>query len=153
MRAALEAWLARRWYGERPPGPVLRWRESLYARESRRRREAEGTPVKLPVPVVVVGNFTVGGTGKTPLVIALAEHFRRRGYTPGIVSRGYGRRSRAPVRVAADTPVGDSGDEPALIFERTQLPVQVDADRVAAANALIADGRSEEHTSELQSLS
>jgi tetraacyldisaccharide 4'-kinase len=96
--------------------------------------------VPLPVPVIVVGNFTAGGTGKTPLTIVLAEHLHRRGFRPGIVSRGYGRRERGPVRVARGMPATRTGDEPALMHERTGLPVQVDADRVAAARALVADG-------------
>jgi len=140
MKAALEAWLAERWYGGRPPATVLTWIEALYRRLAARPRARQGDPVKLPVPVVVVGNFTVGGTGKTPLTIALAEHFLRRGFHPGVVSRGYGRRERGPVRVAADTPVDASGDEPALVFARTGVPVQVDADRVAAARALVDAG-------------
>jgi tetraacyldisaccharide 4'-kinase len=140
MKAALEAWLAERWYGGQPPATVLTWIEALYRRLSERRRAREGAPVRLPVPVVVIANFTVGGTGKTPLTIALAEHFLRRGFRPGVVSRGYGRRERGPVRVGAGTPVDASGDEPALIHARTGVPVQVDADRVAAARALIADG-------------
>jgi tetraacyldisaccharide 4'-kinase len=140
MKAALEAWLAERWYGGQPPATVLTWIEALYRWLSERRRAREGAPVRLPVPVVVVGNFTVGGTGKTPLTIALAEHFLRRGFRPGVISRGYGRRERGPVRVGAGTPVDASGDEPALIHARTGVPVQVDADRVAAARALIADG-------------
>ncbi|MGH8029710.1 MAG: tetraacyldisaccharide 4'-kinase [Arenimonas sp.] len=140
MKAALEAWLTERWYSGRPPAAVLVWIEALYRRGVQKRRAGEGAPVALPVPVIVVGNFTVGGTGKTPLCIALADHFRRRGFRPGIVTRGHGRRSREPVRVAVDTPVDDCGDEPALMFARTGVPVQVDADRVAAARALIADG-------------
>jgi tetraacyldisaccharide 4'-kinase len=140
VRAWLEAWLQRRWYGGVRPGFLLRSLERLYRRLAARRRAQEPAPVKLPVPVVVIGNFTAGGTGKTPLCIALAEHFRRRGYRPGIVSRGYGRREHAPVRVADATPAAVCGDEPRLMFERTGLPVQVDADRVAAARALVADG-------------
>jgi tetraacyldisaccharide 4'-kinase len=140
VRAWLEAWLQRRWYGGVRPGVVLRGLEHLYRRLAARRRAREPSPVTLPVPVVVVGNFTAGGTGKTPLCIALAEHLRRRGFRPGIVSRGYGRRDAGPVRVTDATPPSACGDEPRLMFERTGLPVQVDADRVAAARALVADG-------------
>ena len=130
----------RRWYGGVAPGLVLRVLGKVYERLLLRRRAREIPPMPLPVPVVVIGNFTAGGTGKTPLCIALAEHLRDQGWRPGIASRGYGRRGRGQVRVEASTPVDISGDEPRLMFERTGLPVRVDADRVAAAQALIADG-------------
>jgi tetraacyldisaccharide 4'-kinase len=140
VRAALEAWLQRRWYGGVKPGLLLRGLEQVYKRlveYDRSRQEVAPLP---PVTVVVIGNFTVGGTGKTPLCIALAEHFQRRGYTPGIASRGYGRRGREPLRVDAQTPVEACGDEPRLMFDRTGVPVQVDGDRVAAVHALAESG-------------
>lgn len=137
MKAALEHWLHRRWYGEVAPGLGLRALAGLYRVLSTRDTTVAE---RLPVPVIVVGNFTAGGTGKTPLVIALARYFAARGLQPGIVSRGHGRRSSAPVRVAMDTPVADCGDEPRLMFERTGVPVLVDSDRVAAARAAIAAG-------------
>ena len=140
MRAALEAWLQRRWYGGLAPGLVLRALGKVYDRAVQYRRARAPLPAQLPVPVVVIGNFTAGGTGKTPLCIAVAEHLRARGWRPGIASRGYGRRTREPVRVVPATPISACGDEPRLMFERTGLPVQVDADRVAAARALVADG-------------
>ena len=93
---------------------------------------------RLRVPVVVVGNVVVGGAGKTPTVIAVVNHLRDRGWHPGVVSRGHGRRSHGVVGVTIHTPSDDSGDEPALIHERTGVPVHVAASRVAAANALLA---------------
>jgi tetraacyldisaccharide 4'-kinase len=137
VKAALERWLLRQWYGGEPPGVGLRLLAGLYRVGSALRQQA---PESLPVPVVVVGNFTAGGTGKTPLVIALAARLAAAGYRPAIVSRGYGRTSREPLRVAADTPIVDSGDEPRLMFERTGLPVFVDSDRLAAGRAAIAAG-------------
>jgi tetraacyldisaccharide 4'-kinase len=96
----------------------------------------------LPVPVVVVGNLTVGGTGKTPLVIWLCELLRRDGYRPGVVSRGYGGKSGAwPLDVTAATDSVEAGDEPVLIAEATGCPVVAGPDRVAAARALIAKHR------------
>jgi tetraacyldisaccharide 4'-kinase len=136
VRAALEAWLARRWYGGVAPGPVLRLLERVYAGLSAWHRGRQKVQPPAPVTVIVVGNFTAGGTGKTPLVIALAEHLRRRGRQPGIASRGYGRRGQGPVRVTGNTPPEACGDEPRLMFERTGLPVEVDADRVAAVRRL-----------------
>lgn len=141
MKAALEAWLLRRWYGGVAPGPGLRALAWLYARLSawhRRRRAARATSVG--VPVLVVGNLVAGGSGKTPLVIALARDLQRRGWRPAVVSRGHGRQGRRPLRVQADTPARASGDEPRLIAERTGLPVYVDADRVAAARRAVAEG-------------
>lgn len=137
MKPALERWLQQRWYGGERPGLGLRALSGLYRILAGARRE---TPTRVGVPVIVVGNFTAGGTGKTPLVIALASHLAGAGWRPGVVSRGHGRRATGPVRVRSDTPIADSGDEPALIAEQAQCPVFVDADRVAAARAAIAAG-------------
>lgn len=92
----------------------------------------------LPVPVIVVGNLIVGGAGKTPTVIALVEMLRRRGYTPGIVSRGYGRFGDEIVAVSGEASADRVGDEPLLIRRRTGAPVVVGADRVAAGHALLS---------------
>jgi tetraacyldisaccharide 4'-kinase len=90
------------------------------------------------IPVVVVGNVTVGGTGKTPTVIALIDGLRDAGMTPGVVSRGYGgtRGTKAPLAVHAGSAAREAGDEPTLIARRTAAPVFVCADRVAAVRAL-----------------
>lgn len=137
MKAALEQWLHRRWYGDVAPGLGLRALAGLYRVLSTRDATV---PERLPAPVIVVGNFTAGGTGKTPLVIALARYFHSRGRRPGILSRGHGRASTAPVRVTAGMPAAECGDEPLLMFESTGLPVWVDRDRVAAAHAAIDAG-------------
>jgi tetraacyldisaccharide 4'-kinase len=111
----------------------------------RRRREvAAAGSQRLPVPVVVVGNLTVGGTGKTPLTIALVDALRRAGYTPGVVSRGYGGSDvhDATSVVAVDPEPLDAadrfGDEPVLIAKRTGAPVFVGKPRPEAARALLA---------------
>ncbi len=97
---------------------------------------------RVGVPVIVVGNLFVGGSGKTPLVIWLAERLRASGWRPGIVSRGYGGYPGGKPRLveAGDDPVY-LGDEPVLIAARTGAPVAVAADRVAAAECLVRDGR------------
>lgn len=93
----------------------------------------------LPVPVVVVGNLTVGGTGKTPLVIWLAEALRQRGFGVGIVSRGYrGRAKTWPQAVHRDSDPALVGDEAVLLARATNCPVSVGPDRVKAARALLA---------------
>lgn len=93
---------------------------------------------KLSVPLVVVGNISVGGTGKTPLVIELVESFKLRGMKPGVVSRGYrGRRTNLPCVVDESVVAEQVGDEPLLIFRRCQVPVMVGRDRVRGACALI----------------
>ncbi|HEY0846206.1 MAG TPA: tetraacyldisaccharide 4'-kinase [Noviherbaspirillum sp.] len=93
---------------------------------------------RMPVPVVVVGNVYVGGTGKTPFVIWLADELRRAGYVPGIISRGYGASGDAPLEVMPDSAPQQVGDEPALIALRTGCPVMVGRDRVGVARALLA---------------
>lgn len=93
------------------------------------------------VPVVVIGNITAGGTGKTPVAIWLAKELRSRGFRPGIVSRGYGgSRSRTSMRVDAASDPAVVGDEPVLIAERTGCPVVVDPNRHRATELLVADG-------------
>jgi len=93
----------------------------------------------LPVPVIVVGNLSVGGTGKTPVVIWLAAELQARGYRVGIVSRGYGGKSEEwPQRVEASSDPALVGDEPVLLARATRCPVVVDPDRVAGAQALLA---------------
>ena len=92
---------------------------------------------RVAVPVVVVGNLIAGGAGKTPAVLAVAAALRRRGWTPGIVSRGHGRAGGALVEVAASTPAAECGDEPRLLHLRSGAPVMVGRDRPAAARALL----------------
>jgi tetraacyldisaccharide 4'-kinase len=93
------------------------------------------------VPVIVVGNITAGGTGKTPTTIWLARALRERGFKPGIVSRGYGgSKSSSPMRVDAASDPKIVGDEPVLLAKRSSCPVAVDSDRVRAADMLVEDG-------------
>lgn len=92
-----------------------------------------------PVPVVIVGNISVGGTGKTPLVAALAQFLRQQGYTPGIVSRGYGGKGPFPVCVEATSQAEEVGDEPLLLFQLTQVPVAVGANRQASIQLLLQE--------------
>jgi len=94
--------------------------------------------VRLHVPVIVVGNLTVGGTGKTPLILALAEALRRKGLHPGILSRGYGGTDAGPRAVSAGEDAAQVGDEPLVLAERSGCPVWIGADRAAAARALLA---------------
>ncbi len=101
------------------------------------RRRLAGRGVRLPVPVVVIGNLTVGGAGKTPLTIHLARALRERGRHPGIVSRGYGG-AGAVVEVTADADPASVGDEPLLLARHSACPVVIGRDRVAAARALLA---------------
>lgn len=95
--------------------------------------------VRLPVPVVVIGNLTAGGTGKTPVTIAVAESLRRRGYRPGVVSRGYGGSQKEPVLLGDSPDPAVVGDEPCLIHA-SGIAVAVGRERPAAAKLLIAAG-------------
>ncbi|MGH8146095.1 MAG: tetraacyldisaccharide 4'-kinase [Rhodanobacteraceae bacterium] len=96
--------------------------------------------VRLPVPVIVVGNITAGGAGKTPLAIALVEALRARDFNPGVVSRGYGGTARLPMLLDAQPDPAIVGDEPALIRIRTGVPVAVGVDRPDAATLLLDEG-------------
>ncbi|HSB97521.1 MAG TPA: tetraacyldisaccharide 4'-kinase [Spongiibacteraceae bacterium] len=139
----LEASLQRRWYGR--PGwlKLLLPLEGLYrlvvALRRRAYRQAWLPVWRAPVPIVVVGNIAVGGTGKTPVVIALCNALRRAGFTPGIISRGYGASpAEFPYSVTTTSTATESGDEPLLLARRSGCPVVIAPRRVAAAQYLLA---------------
>lgn len=112
-------------------GVVVRLRRLLY-------RQGLLKSVGLKTPVIVVGNISVGGTGKTPLVARLVDLLRAAGYRPGIISRGYGGQSpHWPCTVTADSDPEQVGDEPVLLARRCRCPVVVGPDRVAAAQQLV----------------
>lgn len=97
---------------------------------------------RFSVPLVVVGNITVGGTGKTPFVIWLSQFLRDAGYRPGIVLRGYGGNATEwPQRVDSDSDPLLVGDEAVLLYQRCRCPTAVGPDRSAAVNALLQDGK------------
>jgi tetraacyldisaccharide 4'-kinase len=138
MKRQLERWLLNVWYGDDRLGKYLllpltgifcvlaafqRWRD--------KRQQ-----VKHPVPVIVVGNIAVGGTGKTPLVIWLVERLREAGYTPGVVSRGFGGGGHTRRCAPTDNPA-EVGDEPLLIVQRTHAPLVVSRHRNQAITALL----------------
>ena len=98
------------------------------------------TSVRIPVPVVIVGNISVGGTGKTPLTLWLAQQLIENGWHPGIVSRGYvkaGTENKAPLEVATDDAVDEVGDEPLLMAQRALCPIWIGRDRPSAALSLL----------------
>ena len=115
-------------------GALVRLRMALYARGWRRSH-------RVGVPVVIVGNLVAGGSGKTPLVIALVQRLQAEGRKPGVATRGYGREHpEQPLWIEAGTDPALAGDEPLLIALRTGAKVRADRDRVAAARALVAEG-------------
>ena len=88
-------------------------------------------------PLIVIGNIAAGGTGKTPLVIYLAQQLREKGFSPGIVSRGYGSKAASyPFAVTPQTNFREAGEEPLMMARHTQCPVIIDPDRVAAVKML-----------------
>jgi tetraacyldisaccharide 4'-kinase len=140
---SLSARLTAAWYAGHPALGLLRPLEWLYRAVVQRKRArflaGEGSIYRPPVPVVVVGNITVGGTGKTPLILWLIEHCRSQGLRVGVVSRGYGAQPpQLPWRVQADQAASVAGDEPLLIVQRCDVPLMIDPDRSRAVAALLA---------------
>jgi tetraacyldisaccharide 4'-kinase len=142
--ASLGSKLEAMWYGGKPPplwlspfsflyGAVMGLRSFLYRIGLRHR-------VRLKIPVVVIGNLTVGGTGKTPLVAWLASKLAAVGMRVAIVSRGYGGRARGVTRVTIHSRPSEVGDEPLLLARRAQATVFVGRDRVAAAKRAVEEG-------------
>jgi tetraacyldisaccharide 4'-kinase len=138
MRAAIENWLLQTWYTSRRPPWYLRLLEGIYktAFEHRQKKVRAGKRYHPQTPLIVVGNITAGGSGKTPLVIRLSEIALEMGLRPGIASTGYGRQSRETFEVVADSDTRLCGDEPVLLAVRTRVPVVVAAGRLDAVKKL-----------------
>jgi tetraacyldisaccharide 4'-kinase len=141
---SVHSWLNRIWYDGSPPpwwllplslayGAAAGSRRYLYARRLRK-------STRMSSPVVVVGNLSVGGTGKTPLVCWLVARFTERGFKPGIVTRGYGGSSGKVRLIASSDDPALAGDEAILLARRTGAPVAVGRDRPAASQLLIDAG-------------
>jgi len=139
MRAGIENWLLRHWYGSGQPPWILRMLEPLYRMAYQRiQKKGQANPNKFQpgLPLIIVGNLTVGGSGKTPLVIRLCELAIDMGLKAGIASTGYGRKSRETIIVHADSDTRTCGDEPVLLAQRTAVPVVVAARRLDAVKKL-----------------
>jgi tetraacyldisaccharide 4'-kinase len=144
VKKGLENYLQRQWYGNSRPHLGLFLLSGFYKSLNYCHRLFYKAGIlrqkKVNTPVIVVGNFTAGGTGKTPFVIVLVNALKALGWHPGVVTRGYGRDSSTPLSVTENAKPSEVGDEPLLVFQHTQCPVRVDANRVAAAENLIAAG-------------
>lgn len=135
----MSRWLQALWWrAATPPWPLraLAWLYGQVADALATRRKASAQ--RLPVPVVVIGNIAVGGTGKTPVTLAVVEMLRDLGARPGILSRGYGGAGPFPLQVTAETPAQQAGDEPLLMAQRAGVPLWVAPSRVAAGRVLLA---------------
>lgn len=130
------------WYGNHPLGLLLAPLGGLFCAVARLRRGAYKKGLlkshRLPVPVIVVGNITVGGTGKTPLVIWISRFLKQQGFKPGIVSRGYGGRTQELFQAVVPTSNPHLvGDEPILLAKHSHCPVVVARQRVIGAQTLV----------------
>jgi ATP-binding cassette, subfamily B, bacterial MsbA len=136
LHGMTEGWYGNAWWTQllRPVGALYRWQAT---------RRRHGYQIgryrswRAPVPVIIVGNITVGGTGKTPFVIWLVNWLKRQGFRPGVVSRGYGGQGIYPLAVSPETSVVEAGDEAPLIARQTAVPVVVDPDRPRAVRHLL----------------
>ncbi|WP_409419521.1 tetraacyldisaccharide 4'-kinase [Marinomonas sp. RS-M-Aa-14] len=139
---SLESLFTRSWYGRcgwtnvfRPLQPLVR--RVILNKRQRFLAHPEWS-YKAPVPVVIVGNISVGGTGKSPMVVALCELLSAQGYRPGIVSRGHGVTLKVPTRVYPDSSAQAVGDEPVMLARRTACPMVVFSKRDEAVKHLLA---------------
>ncbi len=139
MRAGIENWLLRHWYGSQQPPWYLRVLKPVYAAAYRRiqnKKRVGACQHRSALPLVVVGNITAGGSGKTPLVMHLCQLALDMNFKPGIASTGYGRQSEETIVVQADGDTRICGDEPVLMSLRTGVPVVVAAKRLDAVKRL-----------------
>ena len=139
MRAAIENWLVSHWYSTQVPPWYLRSLEPIYRsawQRARNRQLANARQSRAGLPLIVVGNITTGGSGKTPLVIRLCQLANELGLKAGIASTGYGRQSNETLIVSANSDTRESGDEPVLLAQRTGTPVAVATSRHIAVQTL-----------------
>ena len=136
--------LLQAWYQGHPALYLLWPLEQLYRSVVKRKRQqfinGETQTYRAPVPVIVVGNITVGGTGKTPLILWLIEQCQAQGVRVGVVSRGYGARPPSfPWTVSATDSAEQAGDEPLLIVQRSGVPLVIAPERAQAVQQLLAE--------------
>lgn len=137
QRILLSAWYGGRWWAPLLTPFAWLFRGLVFLRRHYLQRVYRRRP---PVPIVVVGNIILGGTGKTPLLIALAQRLKAEGFTPGVISRGYGGSAASyPLAVGPQSSSAEAGDEALLIARETRCPVVVGADRRAALDRLLVD--------------
>jgi len=139
MRAGMENWLLGHWYSSDRPPWFLRVMEPVYRKIFERvqiKDSSNAARYRSALPLIVVGNITAGGSGKTPLVIRLCELAIDLGFRPGIASTGYGRRSTDTITVDAACDPRDCGDEPLMLVRRTGVPVVVAQHRIDAIRKL-----------------
>lgn len=134
----MKAFIEHLWYKESTPRRWLMPFSALFGwLAARRKAKLEAQQVPLKVPVVVVGNISVGGTGKTPLTIALVSWMQKQGLSVGVISRGFKGAANYPYLLDESTQASVSGDEPLLIYQSCRCPVVVDPDRSRAARYLL----------------
>jgi tetraacyldisaccharide 4'-kinase len=138
FRARLEQTLTAAWLARGPLAGALWPLGLIYRALLALRGLVPVTPVRLPVPVIVIGNVVAGGAGKTPATLAVARHLQARGWRPGILSRGYGREDDGVRLVAPDDDPRIVGDEPLLLARASGAPVAVGRARAQAGRALLA---------------
>ncbi len=138
LTARLESWLNSQWYQCAQPSWVLRALVPVY-RGLRALNRRSSAPAPFSKPVIVVGNLTIGGSGKTPLCIWLCQQAQLSGVRIGVISRGYGRTSKSALRVNGQSRARDVGDEPLLIHQKTGVPVAVARNRSHAADLIAAE--------------
>lgn len=139
MRNGLEKWLLGYWYGSQTPPWYLRAFEPLYRsahRRAQKRQLANLNRSQTQAPLIVVGNITAGGSGKTPLVIRLCQLASEMGLKSGIASTGYGRQAQETMQVQANSDTNKCGDEPVMLAQRTGVPVVVAKRRADAVRSL-----------------
>jgi tetraacyldisaccharide 4'-kinase len=142
MKKSLARWFEDAWYKEMYLSSAFMFLSMLYVDAMRLRRFLYRIGAlksgRLPAPVIIVGNITVGGTGKTPLVIWLADWLTQQGFKPGVISRGYGGANSQAQAVTAHSDPALVGDEALVLARRCAGPVTVGADRLAAGRELLA---------------
>ena len=144
LQTRLSEWLQSVWYQKKAGGHWLLPVSWIFQQVSRLRRCCYKIGLfnveRLPVPIIIIGNISVGGTGKTPLIIWLAGFLQKAGFKPGIISRGYGGQARQwPQRVDAESDAGQVGDEALVIFQKSQCPMVVGPVRVDDAKLLLRE--------------
>lgn len=140
LQASLEHWLHRQWAKRGLFSWLLRPLSALSQLYIRHKHQQPRATLPAPrPPIIVVGNIIVGGAGKTPVVLALCKHLQQQGWTPGLISRGYGTKiSGAPLVGQGQLEAQHYGDEPSLLAQQSGAPIAVHPKRVQALQALLA---------------